>query len=56
MTRSTASRVTRLEKATPNRQRTLLVAGSQAEADALRARHPGALVVVTGVVRVSHSA
>ncbi len=56
MIRSTTARVARLEAATASRRSGgLLVASDQAEADRLRAQHPSALIIITGVPRASRS-
>jgi hypothetical protein len=51
MSRSTLSRLTRLEQSGTDRRTSLLVAASQGEASKLQALHPGAMAIVTGVQR-----
>ena len=52
MSRNTLARVIRLENAGASRgPRRLLVVTDQAEAGRLRAQHPDALIIVTGVPR-----
>ena len=56
MSRNTLARVIRLENAGASRgPRRLLIASDEAEADRLRAQHPEALIIVTGVPRGSRS-
>ena len=52
MNRTTLARVARLENATANgRPKALWVASNRAESAALGAKHPNALIIVTGVPR-----
>jgi hypothetical protein len=54
MSKNTKARVVRLEKATTaHRTGALLVAADHEEAERLQARHPNALVIITGVPRSS---
>jgi hypothetical protein len=51
MSRSTLSRLTRLERSGSDRTALLIVAASHEEASKLQALHPEAMVIVTGVHR-----
>ena len=57
MSRQTLSRVVRLERGRMGaRDRQILVAQNQDEADRLRIKHPEALIIVTGVPRLAAAA
>jgi len=51
MSRNTLTRLARLERSGSERQATLMVTCSAEAAAKLQARHPGAMVIITGVQR-----